>query len=130
MTTGIFTNFNATFQHTSILGGQELSLVEAVEIFELIHIVRLPLETEAAMLVNEHLDPFHYPDTIHTTSGDRLNVCLALVSTTNNVDYVSSFTVNNTLNINMSATNASTGCGLSWSYVRFVSPVHRAAVRF
>ena len=65
---GFFLDYSATFQHDDALGGRETSLIDNVEIHELIHLVAAPgVSTNGpeAFLVHDSTDPQHLPDTLY-----------------------------------------------------------------
>src|SRR4030095_3393367 len=69
---GGFIEYSATFEHLNELGEKKLSLVEGVEIHELIHVVRAPGardDARPAFLANDVADLLDYPDTIHLSDG-------------------------------------------------------------
>ncbi|HYE31261.1 MAG TPA: CARDB domain-containing protein [Methylomirabilota bacterium] len=65
---GKFVEYNATFEHIDGLGDKRLSLIDSVEVHELIHVVRgdRPIDdTVADFLVNDQPDPNNTPDAIY-----------------------------------------------------------------
>lgn len=75
---GVFIDYEATFDHTTRLGGQRLSPIESVEIHELIHIVQgtqtLP-DRLPDFLVNDLPDSdLDLPDTLYLSDGTTLPV--------------------------------------------------------
>lgn len=69
---GLFIDYAATFEHIDGLGDKRLSLIDRVEIHEMIHIVsadRTFEDNRPDFLVNDVPDFDDYPDTIHLSSG-------------------------------------------------------------
>ncbi len=73
---GQFTEYEASFEHVDSLGDARISLIDSVEIFELIHVVRDD-EPEGSddrlpdFMTNEIPDPMDldFPDTVHLSDG-------------------------------------------------------------
>jgi len=69
---GGFIDYSATFEHLDGLDNKNLSLIEGVEIHELIHIVQAPGAYDDGrpdFLVNDVADLYDVPDTIHLSDG-------------------------------------------------------------
>ncbi len=78
---GGFLEYSATIEHQNDLGDKRLSLVEGIEIHELIHIVRATGARDDGrpdFLVNDVADLFDYPDTLHLSDGSREPVAVVL----------------------------------------------------
>ena len=76
---GLFIDYSATFEHLDALDGVRLSLIEATEIYEMIHKVRAlgALDDGAPdFLVNQVDDPRDLPDTIHLSDGTTAPVAV------------------------------------------------------
>jgi len=77
---GKFVDYSATFEHTDALGSANISLIESVEIHELIRAVRANRPTDDDVpdfLVNDDADPNHLPDRIYLSDGTVAIVNLA-----------------------------------------------------
>lgn len=77
---GKFIDFRASFEHVDALGGQNLSLIEAVNLHELIHVVRddrTGADTLPDFLVNGSADPQNLPDIVYLSDGSTSAVALA-----------------------------------------------------
>jgi hypothetical protein len=77
---GKFLSYNATFKHIDDLGDQRTSLIDSVDIHELIHVVRAdrPGDDEVQdFLVNDIPDPDNLPDTLYQSDGTIQTVALA-----------------------------------------------------
>src|SRR6185503_16943828 len=76
---GGFIEYSATFEHLDAIGDKQLSLIEGVEIHELIHIVRAPGPGDDGrpdFLVNDVPDLYDRPDTLHLSDGSVAPVSL------------------------------------------------------
>ncbi|MEO5915872.1 MAG: choice-of-anchor C family protein [Luteolibacter sp.] len=74
---GLFTDYKASFEHIDGLGNPRLSLLDDVEIHEMIHKVQDPRATggvQTAFLVNDVVDGHHFPDTIYLSDGTNAPV--------------------------------------------------------
>jgi len=79
---GLFLDYSATFQHVDSLGKTNLSLVDAVSIHELIHLVEADgpfADGRHDFLVNDDPDADHLPDTLYLSDG-RTNAVAAVLS--------------------------------------------------
>lgn len=77
---GKFIDYQATFEQQNSLGDPRLSLIESVEIHELIHGVRTTQpgdDNVTDFLVNDLPDPDNLPDTLYLSSGGVFPVNLA-----------------------------------------------------
>lgn len=71
---GKFVEYHATFEHVDSLGVTNLSLIESVEVHELIRAVRADRPGDDALpdfLVNDEPDPDSLPDTLYLSDGTR-----------------------------------------------------------
>ncbi len=66
---GFFKAFQASFQHTDALGGQQFSLIQSVEIHELIHVVHMTMSGLPDFLVDDRPSSLHLPDTLYFGDG-------------------------------------------------------------
>ncbi|MRR10713.1 hypothetical protein EG831_11720, partial [bacterium] len=81
---GGFIDYSATFQHLDGLGNKKLSLVEGVEIHELIHIVQATGPADDGrpdFLANDIPDLYDRPDTLHVSDGTVQPVSVVLEGT-------------------------------------------------
>ncbi len=111
---GLFTDYSATFQHTSGLGDARLSLMKSVEIHEMIRMVRAQgagHDSAPDFLVNDVLDANDYPDTIHYSNGGTDLVTLRQTGTFTGTLAPANLTIN--LNV---------GSFSGWSYIRLPDP--------
>jgi len=111
---GLFVQYDATFEHLDGLGDPRLSLVQSVDIHELIHIVRAPGAFDDGlpdMLVNDFADIEDLPDELYLSDGTIAPVSIV---TTGSISGVVSPT---TLTVQLSA-NLPAG----WSYLRVPDP--------
>jgi len=70
---GQFTDYEASYVHLDGLGDPRLSLIDSVEIHELIHAVRSPVPADDGVydfLVNDIVDGNALPDTLYLSDGD------------------------------------------------------------
>jgi hypothetical protein len=82
---GKFIEYDATFEHINDLGLAELSLIEAVNIHELTHKVRVDHPTDDQLpdfLVNDIADDNFYPDTLYFSDGNTAPVNVLTDATT------------------------------------------------
>jgi hypothetical protein len=78
---GGFIDYSATFEHLDGVGNKKLSLVEGVEIHELIHIVRgtgALADGRPDFLANDIADLYDRPDTLHLSDGSVQPVSVVL----------------------------------------------------
>ena len=69
---GLFINYKATFEHVDPLGNPRLSLIDGVEIHEMIHLVRADGAWDDGLpdfLVNDVADFNYLPDTLYLSDG-------------------------------------------------------------
>ncbi len=69
---GEFVSYNASFEHINGLGDSRLSLIQNVEVHELIHCVRMDEAVDDRVvdfLVNDLADANAIPDTLYTSNG-------------------------------------------------------------
>ena len=74
---GKFIDYQASFKHLDGLNNPKLSLIDHVEIHELIHPVRVDVPADDNLpdyLVNDVTDDLFLPDTIHSSDGNILPV--------------------------------------------------------
>jgi hypothetical protein len=77
---GKFVEYNATFEHVDSLGSTNLSLIDSVEVHELIHPVRADRPGDDLLpdfLVNDEPDPESLPDTLYLSDGTTAVVTLS-----------------------------------------------------
>lgn len=78
---GEFTAYNASFEHVDTLGDPRLSLIESVEVHELIHTVRADYPEDDLIpdfLVNDIADEDSLPDTLYLSDGTIVPVDVVL----------------------------------------------------
>ena len=71
---GLFVDYSATFQHVDSLGNPRLSLIEGVEIHEMIHLVQAPGAWDDGLpdfLVDDLPSFDHLPDTLYLSDGSK-----------------------------------------------------------
>jgi hypothetical protein len=81
---GFFRDYKATFEHDSALGGRETSLIESVDIHELIHLVHAQGtfdDGKPDFLVNDVKDERTLPDTLYLSDGTTNSVAAVLGGT-------------------------------------------------
>ncbi|HUS58908.1 MAG TPA: Ig-like domain-containing protein, partial [Planctomycetota bacterium] len=74
---GKFIEYSATFEHVDAIGDKHISLIDSVEIHELIHVVRADAaddDTLPDFLVNDVEDEHHMPDWVYLSNGAALPV--------------------------------------------------------
>ena len=74
---GKFIDYRASFEHVDALGSANLSLIQAVNIHELIHVVRADRagdDTLPDFLVNDVADPNNFPDIVYLSQGTNASV--------------------------------------------------------
>lgn len=74
---GKFVDYQATYEHIDGMNNPKLSLIDSVEIHELIHVVRVDRPQDDRLpdfLVNDAADDDNLPDTIHSSEGNLLPV--------------------------------------------------------
>ena len=85
---GEFRNYSATFENINPLGDPNLSILDELEIHELIRNVRIYGTSEddevLDFLVNEHNDAFVYPDMLYSSKSlDHYNVSVGVILSVN-----------------------------------------------
>jgi hypothetical protein len=111
---GMFTDYAATFKHVTGLGDTRLSLIEDLEIHEMIRMVRAQgaLDDGAPdFLTNDVKDVNSYPDTIHFSNGGTDFVTVRQSGTFSGAPAPDSLTI-----------ALITGAFDGWSYVRLPDP--------
>jgi hypothetical protein len=111
---GLFIQYDATFEHLDGLGDPRLSLVQSVDIHELIHIVRAPGVFEDGlpdMLVNDFADIEDLPDALYLSDGSIVPVSIVTTGSVSGAVSAGSLTVQ--LSANLPA---------GWSYLRVPDP--------
>ncbi|WP_218933767.1 CARDB domain-containing protein [Rubripirellula lacrimiformis] len=112
---GLFTEYEASFEHVSDFGSQELSLVKSVEIHELIRSVSATAsgvdDAIPDFLVNDIADPLDLPDTLYLSDGTVLDVSLGSDVVAALMPTLADLTVD------VSATVSA-----GWSFLRFDDP--------
>ncbi len=74
---GQFTDYHATFEHVNGLGNNQLSLIDDVTVFPMVHVVRVDAPTDDGMpdfLVIDPASPDNLPNAIHSSDGQVLPV--------------------------------------------------------
>ena len=85
---GQFISYNASFEHINGLGDARLSLIQGVEIHELIHCVREddPIDDNIAdFMTNDLADANSLPDTLYTSTGAIENIESVLDAQVNSI---------------------------------------------
>lgn len=91
---GLFIDYQATFEHLDGLGNPRLSLVDAVEIHEMIRVVRAPLgDALPDFLVNDVPDDEDLPDTVYLSDGSVQPVAVVRSATVNVAPSATNLTV-------------------------------------
>jgi hypothetical protein len=111
---GKFVDYRASFEHVDALGGKNLSLIEAVTVHELIHLVqddRVGSDSLPDFLVNDSPDQQSLPDVLYLSTGLNEPVTLAGNPT------VDSPATTNDLVVQLTATMSP-----GWSYLRLPNP--------
>ncbi|MBL9167083.1 MAG: putative Ig domain-containing protein [Verrucomicrobiales bacterium] len=111
---GKFIDYRASFEHVDALGGKNLSLIEAVTVHELIHLVqddRVGSDSLPDFLVNDSPDQQSLPDVIYLSTG--LNEPVTLASNPR----VDSPATTNDLVVQLTTTMSP-----GWSYLRLPNP--------
>jgi hypothetical protein len=111
---GLFTDYKATFEHVTGLGDTRISLMESVEIHEMIRMIRAQgtLDDGAPdFLTNDVKDANDYPDTVHYSNGGTDLVTLRQTGTFSGAPGPGNLTV-----------TLDTGAFTGWSYLRLPDP--------
>ncbi|MEM9079603.1 MAG: CARDB domain-containing protein [Verrucomicrobiota bacterium] len=107
---GLFTDYNATFEHLDSFGDPRISLLQDVQIHEMIRLVNALGDKDDGkpdFLTNDTPDPNDYPDTIHLSDGTTAPVTLLETASTNGSSL--------TYTINFTAPSG-------WTYLRIPDP--------
>ncbi len=81
---GFFLDYKASFEHEDRLGGKETSLIESVDIHELIHLVEAGgtfSDGKPDFLVNDDKDEQHLPEWLYLSNGQTNEVAAVLAAT-------------------------------------------------
>jgi hypothetical protein len=111
---GLFVQYDATFEHLDGLGDPRLSLVQSVDLHELIHIVRAPGIFEDGlpdMLANDFADIEDLPDALYLSDGTIAPVSIVTTGSVSGVVSPASLTVQLSANLPP-----------GWSYLRVPDP--------
>ena len=111
---GKFIDYSATFEHVNTLGSTNLSLIDGVEIHELIHPVLADRPGDDLIpdfLSNDIPDPDNFPDTLHMSDGLVMEVLPATAGKASGVISMTSRTVRITANQ-----------PLGWSFLELPDP--------
>ncbi|MFC0018250.1 chitobiase/beta-hexosaminidase C-terminal domain-containing protein [Roseibacillus persicicus] len=107
---GLFIDYDATFEHVTGLGDSRISLLQNVEIHEMIRVIDAK-DGSTAFLVNDVVDVNDYPDTIHFQDGE-----IELVTVQE------SGSVTGTLGSGNFSVTLNTGAFSGWNYIRIPDP--------
>ncbi len=113
---GLFTSYSASFEHLDNLGDPRLSLIQSVEIHELIRVVRAMGSFEDGLpdlLVNDFPDFEDLPDTLYLSDGRVQSVSIVQTGS------VSSAVSASNLQVTLVSPMPS-----GWSYLRLVEPAN------
>ncbi|HLH56506.1 MAG TPA: hypothetical protein VKY92_23170 [Verrucomicrobiae bacterium] len=111
---GKFIDYKASFEHLDDLGATNISLIQSVDIHELIHVVRAHRPSDDNLpdfLVNDIPDPDNLPDTVYLSEGTNEPVSLA---TNAQIDGPAA---TNHLQVQLTATTAP-----GWTYLLMTNP--------
>jgi hypothetical protein len=115
---GFFVDYKASFQHEDALGGRETSLIDSVDIHEMIHLVQAagPFEDgRPDFLVNDDKDDGHVPEVIYLSDGTTNLVTAVTAATVNHAPSADNLTVQLTANLPP-----------GWTYLRVPEPADGA----
>lgn len=113
---GLFTSYDARFEHVSGLGDQRFSLIDRVDIHEMIHLVQADRAFEDGLpdfLVNDVPDVLDRPDTLHFSQGGSAPVIVL----TNAVADAPATTEDLTVQL-------TTTLAAGWNYLRAADPAN------
>jgi hypothetical protein len=117
---GLFLDYHATFEHLDGLGHPELSLIDAVEIHEMNHVVLAPFgDALPDFLVNDEPDADDLPDAVYLSDGTVRPVAVVRAAT------VGAAPGTNDLEVVLGAALPSSGFG----YLRVPDPQGAAGAR-
>jgi hypothetical protein len=111
---GLFTTYDAKFEHVSGLGDTRFALIDSVNIHETLHVVQADRSFEDGrpdFLVNDVPDLLDRPDTLHLSSGVSLPVTV-----------VTSATVDAPASPNHLTVQLTTTLPSGWAYLRVSDP--------
>ncbi len=117
---GLFLDYSATFEHLDGLGHPQLSLIDAVEIHEMNHVVLAPFgDVLPDFLVNDEPDEDDLPDAVYLSDGTVRPVAVVRAATPDGAP------ASNDLEVALSAPLPSTGFG----YLRVPDPQGASGAR-
>ncbi len=99
---GKFIDYSATFEHVDSLGAANLSLIDSVEIHELIHVFqgdRVGDDNMPDFMVNDEPDPDNAPDTLYFSDGTTAILNNALTPAADRNVSLGNFVVHVTANV-------------------------------
>lgn len=111
---GLFIDYHATFEHVTGLGNAKLSLIDAVSIHELNHVVQAGgtfADGRPDFLVNDVPDLHDYPDTLYFSDGS-----------TNRVQMTTNAVISGTLSAGQLQVQLSSALPGGWAYLRIPDP--------
>jgi hypothetical protein len=111
---GKFIDYTASFEHLDSLGGKQTSLIESVEIHELIHTVRVDSPVDDGkpdFLVNDDPDPDNFPDALYLSDGSVAIVNMATNVVADSPVSLGQFQINVTANMTS-----------GWNYFKIPDP--------
>ncbi|MFN3168758.1 MAG: CARDB domain-containing protein [Phycisphaeraceae bacterium] len=116
---GLFTEYEASFEHLSNFGSDQLSLIKSVEIHELIRSVQATAsglnDNVSDFLVNDVADPFDLPDTLYLSDGTVMSVSLGTDALADSTPSLAD------LSVGLTATMPA-----GWSYLKLEDPSNGA----
>jgi uncharacterized membrane protein YgcG len=108
---GLFIEYSATFEHVDAFGDPRLSLIDSVEVLEMIRPVSADDDVLTDFLVNEFPDDNDYPDSLYLGNGQVFRVSVSTSGTPDRAPQPNSLSV---------ALSAAMEPG--WSYLRIPDP--------
>ncbi|MCY2986427.1 MAG: FG-GAP-like repeat-containing protein [Planctomycetota bacterium] len=111
---GRFVEYAASFEHVNGLGDRRLSLIDTVQIHELIHAVRADRpgdDKQLDFLVNDEPDPYALPDTLYLSDGSQAIVNVAVNPT-----------VEHAISLGNLQTHLTADVTSGWDYLRLPDP--------
>ena len=115
---GQFTNFTATFQHSTQLGGLATSLINSVTTHTLIHAGAFGGDDKMDYLVNDIPNPSGLPDTIYFSNG-----------TTSLINIASNVAANGTVSDAQLSVQVTANVTPGWDYLQLPDPARAMCLK-
>ncbi len=111
---GKFIEYSASFEHVNGVGDEQFSILDGIEIHEMLHVMRVDRPGDDGLpdfLVNDVIDPDGLPETIHSSDNSVLPVAVVLDGT-----------VDGSVSMDRLEVQLTASMAPGWSYLRVDNP--------